>query len=905
MSKIVISDFLLALGFDGKEVDKGLDNVEKRLGSLGKTQRNISKNTNKTEKTVNKTRKKGLTAAQKTAKKQREILSIRKAQHTLEKSMAKSQSLGMKRNHYHMKALKKDFKDVNKIKQYTQNLNEKIWRQEQSIAKAAANKVTKPVVHQQKKSPKKTPDHLKYKSQRRAALSRAIKKQEFIRANKPATLQQRLETFKADKSANAARVRAQADIAAAKAAKDFASQQRKAMASQRRRDRQDAKAARIKRRNELAAAAAVKKFTSSLHGSSVNSFLRTIALLGGGLYGLSRILSGVTGAAKKQMDAERALVGVQGVGKALTFDKSGKSTGIVAGSGGLTDTQFFEENKKFLKGLVRTFAVELPAATETWRAVLGASIQQLKDPKSGITTDNLKDLMVGVSAGAAAFKMGAEDQKLMWLGITQIMQKGKVQAEEMTRQIGQRNPLAIQAMLKAMQKVYKQSDMTHETMYKMMREGKILAKDVMPEWGRQMKELADNMTDGDYIEYMEKSLGGAVQTFRAQMSLAWNDVFSDDAFKPMAGVMSTFRQMAEESRFITDQAGAYLGNVAVEVNKRLQPVLENMKMLNSDYRKNILLNKDASTEKTLEIAKQVSEVFEKIESFALGFYGGMKGVLSVLDQIWTVVKPLVNSMLDMFGASTNKPAAELLGYLLGAVAALKIMIGLTGVLFNILGGGLLTKGIGALAGTKFGQKTAGAAASGLGKLAGGAANVAAMVARFIPILAIVTAIGTLIYQYFTNPEFKKFIDDGLSFVADWIVSKFNLIVDTLKAVFDDVVQWIKDKFNFGVEKVSEAVVENITQPAKEIWKDANNAWDNLDLNPFDAEVSKESVLTNANPYSKIGSPQWAVNAYQKPTEPQRLDINVGVDSSGNLIPVIEQVFDNREAEINDTQMEGN
>lgn len=811
--KTVISDYLLALGFDGRQVHKGLDGVNKHLNAVGKKQIKTQKDLTKAIGVTNAAYKEGYSTVNKTAQKQRQILAMAKKRDKLESRTARSQ--------------------------------------------ARTARSGDP-----------------YKLVRKRARTRAIQKELINRHSKAPNLQQRLLAYKSDKSnkaSSATRLKIQSDKAAAKAALARAKADRKAVNS-------------------------VRRFANSLKTNTQSNFLRNLALVSGGLYTLSRVLSGVTDAAKQQMEAERALVGIEGVGEALTFGADGKSTGIVAGSGGLTTSEFYKENKEFLKDLVDTFAVELPAAADTFRSVLGASIQQLKDPKSGITSESLKELMIGVSAGAAAFKMGSEDQKLMWLGITQIMQKGKVQAEELTRQIGQRNPLAIQAMLKAMQKVYKQADMTHETMYKMMREGKILAKDVMPEWGRQMKNLADNMTEGDYIKYMEKSLGGAVQTFRSRMSLAWNDVFTEDAFKPMASVMSTFRKMAEQSRFITDQGGAYLGNIANEVNKRLTPVLDKMKFLNAEYRKNILTNKSASDAREVQIAQQVSNAFKMAEDFGKGFMEGINDVWSALKKFFYWVSPMIAETAKALGFdSTGKSFAEIAGYVAAMVLSFKtlnnlpIIGNLTNLLKSLAGGGIST-----LLGK--GGVRMGAAGSGAGGLMARGAGAAGAAILANPIVAgIVALLAAVVAAYFLSDDFKRVVDS----VAERLMTSFENLKGRLVQLFTDI-------FDESLGGIWGAYKRAVTPDFLES-SNKKDAWDygvweglnNMFTNPFKDNYNKGDAITAAKGNQQLGSLAGGFgDLMQLPT--QKVEVSVGVTEDGGLKAFVGNEIEQHEADQNDT-----
>jgi len=117
----------------------------------------------------------------------------------------------------------------------------------------------------------------------------------------------------------------------------------------------------------------------------------------------------------------------------------------------------------------------------------------------------VREVWTAVAESAAVMQLSAEESEGAMRALTQIMSKGKVQAEELRGQLGERIPGAFQIAARAM-------DMTTQELDKFMAEGKLLAEDFLPKFAAQMrKEMAG-------------SVGEAGETMRAElnrMSTAW------------------------------------------------------------------------------------------------------------------------------------------------------------------------------------------------------------------------------------------------------------------------------------------------------------------------------------------------------------------------------------------------
>lgn len=99
---------------------------------------------------------------------------------------------------------------------------------------------------------------------------------------------------------------------------------------------------------------------------------------------------------------------------------------------------------------------------------------------TGITAAQSDDIFRGVSVGVSAMNLSAEDAQGVFLALGQVASKGKVQAEELRGQIGERLPGAFNIAARAM-------GVTGAELDKMMEQGKLTAKDFLPKFAAEIE----------------------------------------------------------------------------------------------------------------------------------------------------------------------------------------------------------------------------------------------------------------------------------------------------------------------------------------------------------------------------------------------------------------------------------
>ena len=183
--------------------------------------------------------------------------------------------------------------------------------------------------------------------------------------------------------------------------------------------------------------------------STVSSFGKGLALIGGGAAAFAF-------AKNVAMTTAR----FQSMGNAIKFASDSSAHG--------------EVSLQWLRDMSDKYGMPIEELTGGFKTFQGA----MMDTK--FTGDQVRDMFSQVSKGAVTMGLSAEDQQGVFLALGQIMGKGKVQAEELRGQIGERIPGAFKIAAKAM-------NMTTAELDKFMSDGKLMAEDFLPKFAAEME----------------------------------------------------------------------------------------------------------------------------------------------------------------------------------------------------------------------------------------------------------------------------------------------------------------------------------------------------------------------------------------------------------------------------------
>lgn len=187
---------------------------------------------------------------------------------------------------------------------------------------------------------------------------------------------------------------------------------------------------------------------------------------------------------------------------------------------------------------------------------------------AGKATDSqIKNLFEGVSQYGTVLGATGEEQSRALLALNQMYSKGTVQAEELKGQLGDALPNAVGIFVKALNKLKGRTDLTEKDLMAMMKNGELLAKDILPLVGDEFKDAARK---GGAFEKSLKSNRVAMMRLQTTMQLAQKNFFDagfgkslTDAFNGVTDAInsnqSAFSSLGEVSGKVIDgfMAAAY------------------------------------------------------------------------------------------------------------------------------------------------------------------------------------------------------------------------------------------------------------------------------------------------------------------------------------------------------------
>ena len=146
----------------------------------------------------------------------------------------------------------------------------------------------------------------------------------------------------------------------------------------------------------------------------------------------------------------------------------------------------YADNQKYLLDLAKKYGLEINALTANYaKFTAAASI-------SGMSMIDQRKVFESVSRACTAFGMSADDSNGVMLALSQMMSKGKISSEELRLQMGERLPVALQAMAKA-------AGVSVAGLDKLLKQGKLMSKDVLPKFAEALNEMIPNV-DTDNFE---------------------------------------------------------------------------------------------------------------------------------------------------------------------------------------------------------------------------------------------------------------------------------------------------------------------------------------------------------------------------------------------------------------------
>lgn len=182
------------------------------------------------------------------------------------------------------------------------------------------------------------------------------------------------------------------------------------------------------------------------------NFLALASAVGAGTIGLTNFISKMVDVAKESSRANIALKNISG------------------------SAAEFASNQKWLLEVANRYGVEINSLTSGFAKFKAAA------DISNMSLDDQRKIFESVARASVAFGLSAEDQRGVFMALSQMMSKNKVMAEELRLQLAERMPVAIQAMAKA-------AGVSVNELDAMMKQGKVLSSEVLPKFADALNEM--------------------------------------------------------------------------------------------------------------------------------------------------------------------------------------------------------------------------------------------------------------------------------------------------------------------------------------------------------------------------------------------------------------------------------
>ena len=161
-----------------------------------------------------------------------------------------------------------------------------------------------------------------------------------------------------------------------------------------------------------------------------------------------------------------------------------------------SDAREYSRSLKFLTDLTDKYGTDLIGTTEAFAKFKAAATP------AGIALAEQERIFSNISKAMASFGISGGEASLTMMAITQMMSKGKISSEELRRQLGERMPVAMQAMANAAGVSMAQLD-------KLLKEGKLRSADIMGKFSDELAKLSGNTS----TDNLESSLGRLKNAF--------------------------------------------------------------------------------------------------------------------------------------------------------------------------------------------------------------------------------------------------------------------------------------------------------------------------------------------------------------------------------------------------------
>lgn len=168
------------------------------------------------------------------------------------------------------------------------------------------------------------------------------------------------------------------------------------------------------------------------------------------------------------------------------------------------------------------------------------------------TQKQTRAIFEGVSEYGTVLGASADDQSRALKALNQMYSKGTIQSEELKGQLGDALPNAVGIFVKALQKTQKNANLTEKDLFKMMEQGQLLAKDLLPAVGEEFKIVARN---GGALDKAVNSNRASFQRLKTAMQASMGEFFGSALTSAFDTMSAALNNNADTFKFWGDLAG--------------------------------------------------------------------------------------------------------------------------------------------------------------------------------------------------------------------------------------------------------------------------------------------------------------------------------------------------------------
>ncbi|MCG3741991.1 hypothetical protein EXA18_00645 [Vibrio cincinnatiensis] len=189
-----------------------------------------------------------------------------------------------------------------------------------------------------------------------------------------------------------------------------------------------------------------------------------------------------------------------------------------------------------------------------------------------MSRDELRTTFTGVTEASAALGLSADETSGILLALKQTLSKGRIQAEELTGQLGERLPFAMRAMSDAAVKAglidgSKTAQEREAALFKLMEQGKLISSDILPHFGKQLSILANN--GGELTKYLEKGLNPQLGRAKSNFTELQNQ-FSKGMSPATVNLLDGFNDLSDELKVVANYGGKIVGAAMITLGTAIR-----------------------------------------------------------------------------------------------------------------------------------------------------------------------------------------------------------------------------------------------------------------------------------------------------------------------------------------------